>query len=116
MDDKIRFFSYSADYNKAVLAGLISKELFDTFFIFASDLASKVKGYEFEGYVHQTMKETGFPAFARWVDTALQTKGKTKQKLRREVLCKILNIAHNSSPITSDFAVILAEYLRNSLG
>ncbi|ELR20449.1 WD domain, Gbeta repeat domain containing protein, partial [Acanthamoeba castellanii str. Neff] len=87
------FISLSAHVNRAYLNALFRQEAWDAFYILATELAHKAKGFEFETYVNNFMRDVVFPAFSNYLDSCLEPKAKLPAK--RECIKKIASFDLN---------------------
>ncbi|ELR20454.1 WD domain, Gbeta repeat domain containing protein [Acanthamoeba castellanii str. Neff] len=87
------FISLSAHVNRAYLNALFRQEAWDAFYILATELAHKAKGFEFETYVNNFMRDVVFPAFSNYLDSCQEPKAKLPAK--RECIKKIASFDLN---------------------
>jgi hypothetical protein len=71
-------------------------QAWDAFYILATELALKAKGFEFETYVNNFMKDVVFPAFCSYLDSCQDAKAKLTTK--RECVKKIVSFDFNITP------------------
>lgn len=68
-------------------------QAWDAFYILATELAYKAKGFEFEVYINEFMHDVVFPAFSRFLANCQEPK--TKLSARRECIKRMLSLDIN---------------------